>query len=108
MEIRVGSCRKVALELRRAGTQLSNRIGTPKDSGSIFQGAADNRTMSGSVGLELNILEERGAKRESLEKGKTLSSRSFETRVGLGIYAESPEKLFKGSRLGNNGQRPVG
>lgn len=25
----------------------------------------------------------------------------------MGIYAESPEKLFKGSRLGNNGQRPV-
>lgn len=31
----------------------------PKDSGSIFQGTTDNRTMSRSVGLELNILEER-------------------------------------------------
>lgn len=61
---------KVALELRRAGTQLSNRVGNAsKDSGSIFQGAADNRTMSGSVGLELNILEEREQREGKAEKG---------------------------------------
>lgn len=76
---------KVALELRRAGTQLSNRVGTPKDSGSIFQGAADNRTMSGSVGLELNILEEREQREgKAWRRGKALSSRSFEARVGVG------------------------
>lgn len=76
---------KVALELGRAGTQLSNRVGTPKDSGSIFQGAADNRTMSGSVGLELNILEEREQREgKAWRRRKALSLRSFEARVGVG------------------------
>ena len=75
----------MALELGRAGTQLSNRVGTPKDSGSIFQGVADERTMSRSVGLELNILKEREQREgQAGRRRKALSLRSFEARVGLG------------------------
>ena len=75
----------MALELGRVGTRLSNRVGMPKDSGSIFQGTTDNRTMSRSVGLELNSLGEREQREgKAWRRGKALSLRSFEARVGAG------------------------
>ena len=46
---------------------------------------ADDRTMSRVVGLELNILEEREQREgKAWRKGKALSLRSFEARVGVG------------------------
>lgn len=51
MDFRGRYLEKVALEQGRAWTC--------KESGSIFQGGADNRTMSRSVGPELYFLEKR-------------------------------------------------